>query len=209
MRQNQKFPQNLLWDVFRGTPPTQFPDDILATVYYIGYTQNPKYADVAFSYYRDKRTHEQLARLHEVTRERIRQMIVEFLRRLRNPYSLHVLQVGMNAYLMERVDAVSQGQPLRSKDDEIADEVVNHSAIGYLPLSTRAYNALKRAGIKKVQDIVDLGPTGLLHVNNIGEKTYWEIIDLLIRDYGESKDAWYIHWKEKAKGEAQNGSGSA
>jgi predicted DNA-binding protein YlxM (UPF0122 family) len=47
--------------------------------------------------------------------------------------------------------------------------------IGELKLSTRAYNALSRAGLFTVKDIIAIPESELHLMRNLGEKTVWEI----------------------------------
>lgn len=44
-----------------------------------------------------------------------------------------------------------------------------------LNLSARAYNALKRANINTVKDILQLAPDELMRTRSIGEKVFMEI----------------------------------
>ena len=45
-----------------------------------------------------------------------------------------------------------------------------------MDLSVRAYNVLKRAGLKTAQDIAELDYTQILRIRNIGKHTYDEIV---------------------------------
>lgn len=46
-----------------------------------------------------------------------------------------------------------------------------------LNLSARAYNALKRANINTVKDILQLAPDELMRTRSIGEKVFMEIME--------------------------------
>jgi DNA-directed RNA polymerase subunit alpha len=48
-----------------------------------------------------------------------------------------------------------------------------------LSLSARAENALKRAGITKVGQIVNMNPQDLMTIRNFGQKSYDELIERL------------------------------
>ena len=66
-------------------------------------------------------------------------------------------------------------------------------------ISTRVYNALVRANVWTVRDIIELGPEKIRHLSHIGEKAYRETVELLVRDYGESRDIWYPTQRKKRK----------
>jgi DNA-directed RNA polymerase subunit alpha len=48
-----------------------------------------------------------------------------------------------------------------------------------LNLSARAENSLKRAGITKVGQLVNMNPEDLLSIRNFGQKSYNELIERL------------------------------
>ena len=48
-----------------------------------------------------------------------------------------------------------------------------------LNLSARAENSLKRAGITKVGQIVNMNPDDLMTIRNFGQKSYNELIERL------------------------------
>lgn len=62
-------------------------------------------------------------------------------------------------------------RPLPSQEAEMPVEDLN--------LSARAENALKRAGITKVGQVVNMNPQDLMTIRNFGKKSYDELIDRL------------------------------
>ncbi len=62
-------------------------------------------------------------------------------------------------------------RPLPSQEAEMPVEELN--------LSARAENALKRAGITKVGQVVNMNPQDLMTIRNFGKKSYDELIDRL------------------------------
>lgn len=52
-------------------------------------------------------------------------------------------------------------------------------ALEDLQLSVRSFNCLKRAGINNVEDLTKLSQTELMHIRNLGKKSFFEIVDML------------------------------
>ena len=57
-------------------------------------------------------------------------------------------------------------------------------------LSVRAYNCLKRAGVRTLDDIIRLGSDRLLEVRNLGKKCYDEIVWILVNRYHQPQRNW-------------------
>src|SRR5947209_16548311 len=62
-------------------------------------------------------------------------------------------------------------RPLPTQEAEMPVEDLN--------LSARAENSLKRAGITKVGQLVNMNPEDLMSIRNFGQKSYHELIDRL------------------------------
>jgi DNA-directed RNA polymerase subunit alpha len=62
-------------------------------------------------------------------------------------------------------------RPLPSQEAEMSIEDLN--------LSARAENSLKRAGITKVGQVVNMNPDDLMSIRNFGQKSYTELIERL------------------------------
>ncbi len=60
---------------------------------------------------------------------------------------------------------------------EEAERAKSIGSINELNLSVRAYNCLARAGITSIADLVTLSEDKILHIRNLGQKTYLEIVD--------------------------------
>lgn len=57
-------------------------------------------------------------------------------------------------------------------------------------LSIRAYNCLKRAGVRTLDDVIRLGSDKLLKVRNLGKKCYDEIVQILVNRYHQPQRNW-------------------
>lgn len=57
-------------------------------------------------------------------------------------------------------------------------------------LSYRAYNCLKRAGVRTLDDVIRLGSDKLLKVRNLGKKSYDEIVQILVNRYHQPQRNW-------------------
>lgn len=59
-----------------------------------------------------------------------------------------------------------------------------------MDLSVRAYNCLKRAGVRTLDDVIRLGSDRLLEVRNLGKKCYDEIVWILVNRYHQPQRNW-------------------
>ena len=66
---------------------------------------------------------------------------------------------------------------IEKEDDE--KEKVLEMSIDELELSVRSYNCLRRAGVNKLQDIIDLSGEDFIKVRNLGLKSAQEIVEKL------------------------------
>ena len=62
----------------------------------------------------------------------------------------------------------------------VLPQAVYDTPIEALDLSPRAYNSLKRAGVSKVGEVLDMTEEDLLNVRNFGRKSLDELRDRLI-----------------------------
>jgi DNA-directed RNA polymerase alpha subunit len=156
---------------------------------------------VISSRYLDRMTYEAVAKLHNLTRERIRQIEAKALRKLRHP-TKQVLYTATPrselAALWGKYDKLARGYE-RLKEAYIVmrqkepDEVeINRALGGETPLPTkleelgfsvRTYNCLRRVGKGTLGEIANMTMAELLTVRNLGRKSAQEVIDKLA-EYG-------------------------
>ncbi|MCA1599879.1 MAG: hypothetical protein LC769_12880, partial [Chloroflexi bacterium] len=70
--------------------------------------------------------------------------------------------------------------PAQAAARQALPPVVYDTPIEALDLSPRAYNLLKRAGVSKVGEVLDMAEDELLNVRNFGRKSLDELRDRLV-----------------------------
>ncbi len=179
-------------------------DDVNGSVEYILHTLSEREQKILKHRFVEKLTYEDTAKIYNVTRERIRQVEIRALRKLRHPDKAKYLKRGVKN-IIHRVseDYYKQFCELEKKlielcklNEKTADEIISDyrfkvqyksEKLDDLGLSTRSYNCLKRAGCDTIRDIAKLGYEGLTKVRNLGKLCMQEIIDKL-DEYGYNMD---------------------
>lgn len=141
--------------------------------------------------YRDQLTLEEIGERFNVTRERVRQVLAKAERKIRHPQVLLAIRV---VPLKDYVDLVKERDELLTKiailtdhmeaekGKEAADierEINLGKDIAELDLTVRAYNCLRRHGVKTIEDLAEMTIDDLYHVRNLGSKSRTEVIEKL------------------------------
>lgn len=138
--------------------------------------------------YRDGMTLEEVAKAHNVTRERIRQIEVKALRKLAHPNRLKkYASVSYRDWCAEREAHIKAEERLDwflqhgeyRVETESKDVVKAASAtikVEDMGLSVRSYNCLKRAGIDTAEQISAIGYDDALKIRNLGKRSLDEVI---------------------------------
>lgn len=79
----------------------------------------------------------------------------------------------------EALDILEAEVAKRGKAFTQAHEGALSLRIDELDFSVRTYNCLWRAKVETVADIINLGEEGLMHVRNLGKKSYNEVVEKL------------------------------
>lgn len=168
-------------------------------------------------YYEEYKTLAEISDEVGVTRERVRQVIMRGIRKLRHPSRLNVIRYGVNAaemncYMKELAKKVAEIKEMEEYINEHPD-ILN---LPYLPtnapktytlndmeLSVRSYNCIVRSSVTTqygnlrgdipISYIEDLFiDDKILEVRNLGRKSIIEIATKL-KDLG-SKSEWVLKW---------------
>ena len=171
---------------------------------------------------------EEVAKIFDLTKERVRQIEVRALRKLRHPSRYNKIFNGYK--LLDDIE--EKNNVLILKKNELSDlitESMNHikiltdalnnigievktnvkTEINYsLPLdevgfSVRTYNCLKRAGYNTVKDICNVTESDIKNVRNLGHKGVIEIRDKLLSlglsfKSEDDKDNWVPEYVKEA-----------
>lgn len=141
--------------------------------------------EVVRLYYFEEMNLDEVAAEIGVTLERIRQIQHKALRKLRQPYRMKCLMLGVDfVKATDRYCEEVKQEYLKKKEEELyrfADEVDEplECTIDSLGLSVRSYNCLRRAGINTVNDILQLSLEDLCKVRNLSRKSVQEIVTLI------------------------------
>lgn len=194
----KQWPFGLLEDVFTcGSLKEPYPHDLDASVEYAVNLLDEKVATMLFERYKQGMTFEAISKLHDVSRERARQIIEKGLRKLRHPSVMRYIQYGVSGVLrMEKTEAAEVARKRATEEhvkkllgnctedtgdmDELIEKLnVLDTPIQKLGLSTRSCNGLLRGGCKTLGDALNLSGQQLTAIRNIGEKCRREIISTL------------------------------
>ena len=143
-------------------------------------------------YYRDRLTLDQIGSKFNVTRERARQILANATRHIGQRSKLKAMiavskvdydELAFRYKQLERENEVLKSVcPVDALKDPDPEDM-NLIMLEDLDLSIRSYNALKRAGIQTLGELVTLTPEKLQKVKNMGRKSIAEI-NIKLRDLG-------------------------
>ena len=200
-----EYPFNLIYAVFEDDAEGIIENadtisDFNGSVEYVLHTLSERERTVLKYRFVDLMTYEEVGKLYNITRERIRQVEAKALRKLRHPNRSKYLKYGVSGIIENiRTDYHNRFCDLESKlielcklNEKTANEVIRDNELRkkYAPtkienmdLSVRSYNCLKRAGIDTLQQLAKLSYEDLINVRNLGRKSVDEIIEKL-KEYG-------------------------
>lgn len=209
-----QWPENLYRELFwRDTgEETQMPRDFLASLEYVlmtGMTEREALAVRCRYQYRE--TYVQIGQKLGVQQERIRQILIKCIHKLRHPSRARLLRYGIAEYICQYGDkckeaAYEEGYQKGFKNagpdgrervpvcnpyganQRVPVSSVERINIEELDLSVRAYNGLKRANLNTVGDVMMKSKQEILHIQNLGKGSLRELeeklssLDVQLRD---------------------------
>ncbi len=182
-----------------GSQRTDPPADLLLAVEYIvNFTLSDRETKVVTAYYRDSLTHSQIGAMMGISTERVRQIKAKAIRKLRHPSRFIFLRDGLQGgiayyrnreYRMRYSAGYREGYTSASSKSLLPEQINRsgvpvqdaavHRPIDELDLGVRSYNALKRANINTVEELLETPIEKLRYLRNVGEKTITEILAAL------------------------------
>lgn len=182
--------ERLYKDIFGWTDsewlkcPMRLPDDAEETLKKLMEELSEREQNFISFYYFEDFTLEEIGKMYSITRDRVRQVILKAIRKMRNPSKSNILKIGINAYEYINAEKKRITEETRNKYleqfREIEEEKYSNKesclndSIDELELSVRPYNCLKRDGCNIVQDVFIKTDIELMHVRNLGRKSMEE-----------------------------------
>lgn len=122
-----------------------------------------------------------------LTRERVRQISEKAFHVMKRPAVAEILLMGVGAAKEEadkvtsefRAEEERREAELAERRERYRNHVITMSAqpLPVLDLSVRSYNALRRAGVDNVGQLIQISKWDFEHINYLGKKSMAEIID--------------------------------
>lgn len=195
------WPYNLLEDIYYNTEHQYLREEVtpdqIKGLWHILQTLTPREQEMILKKYRDEMTLEEVANDYGLTRERIRQIIVKGLRKLRHPVRIKYIKDG---YLIASGELEKRVQDRYSREMAVLEERYKNrlaelteklkhpepeieislaTPIENLDFSARVRHALSRQRIKTVGDLILLSHEELCRFRCLGVKSVAEIEERL------------------------------
>ena len=185
------YPDNLLYDIFGGEWEFPRPADFDGSLEYVLHSLTERERRVLDFRYKGGLTFEAIGKRECVTRERIRQIHVKALRKLRHPERLYYLKYGVSGVIRWKSESAREAALASVPKLDIKPEDI---PLEELELAVRSYNCLKRAGMNTLREVSEMTFYELCNVRNLGKKSVDEICAVLtgygirLRKGGEQHD---------------------
>ena len=190
------YPQSMvtaigLEQIFGEDKYTDLSEDQVKGLEYALSTLKDRDRELTLLWYREQYTYDQIANEIGRSKERVRQIILKSIRKLRHPYRAQYIIEGYTV-VTERLHRAKERRYVGIRpgmsDEEIrrilGDDVdMNMSEFG---LTMRSYNCLTRGGISNLYELIIAvfeSPNRLAKLRNMGRKSVMEVLDKL-REYG-------------------------
>ncbi len=201
---NESYPLNLLNAVAKGHWEYSLPEDIEQSLAYVlaGLTEQEQ--EIIYAYFHERLTYKEIALTQKVTIGRIQNIVAKSVDKLSHPTRMQFLIHGVKGVIQKTsVEAAQKAISIRLEQalldvDKIAqylhtitckEECLNISPkceepswavrLDELDLSCRSYNCLKRAGVTTILDITKMSKDDLMHVKNMGRKSFEEVVNIV------------------------------
>ena len=180
------YPYNLVEDVLQEECQNIMDQDRIDGIEAAVDVLNDREKHILELRYKNGMTLREVGEILGVTRQRVREIQVRILKKLRNQSRIRLVKYGLSF-----VEA----------ENEVEHTDILDAPIYELDLSTRVHNCLARANIKTLGDLINFcdeyraydpyGLFGLIGIRNIGRKSYAEIIQKLKYVWGFSLEAYF------------------
>lgn len=193
------YPYNLLDEVIRGRWESVLNTDQEVGLEHVLSTLTEREQQAIAEYFGNGGTLESTAKLFNLTRERVRQIIAKAVRKLRHPMRFKIIKYGLDGWnrrkAIEQEDLMLDEQEamlihrraiveqlIEEKQEKLIEEkqeIKREITIEDMDLSVRTYNCLLRARIRTLNDLMkytkEKGYSGLCRIRNLDRKSLSEI----------------------------------
>ena len=165
-----QYPINVIYAVFDGNEcfKVQFSDDQINGLFAAMQTLTVREHECLRLRFEKFYTLEQIGRVFNVSRERVRQIEGKAIRKLRHPSRSKFFLLG----LLECTTAMGQ---TAEPNQYVCPDRFRIEPIETLEFSVRAENCLKRAGIRTWADVASLADDQIINIRGCGHHTAMEI----------------------------------
>jgi len=161
---------------------THLLDDQVKGLEYVLGQLKKRETEIVLLRYRDEKTLQEIGEIYNRSNTRIAQIIRKALCKLRHPTRLIYIVEGYDAYC-NRMKREQEGFKLiYSEDNEEHRKEILQLPIENLQLTIRSYNALKRAGIGTLADLVERSKDveAFVRIRNFGKASIVEVVSKML-----------------------------
>lgn len=152
---------------------------------YVINTVTPREEIFIVLHYKDGKTLKEISKIHSITIERVRQIILKGLRCIAHPSRIRLLAIPkekLNEYKTfnnqmdeEIVKLRREYHQIKANGIKYITNITKSTYIEELEFSTRTYNALKRAKINTLDELISHTIEEISCIRNLGRKSLKEI----------------------------------
>lgn len=180
----EPYPYNLLVRIFDCTKEeveehlkTKDIEDVKMGIEFVFGEVGGRWKEFLLKYYKQNMTYREISNEYNFSLENARQVVTKYTRRIKHFSNLKYILYGYDGITKYKKDKIDKQKKLNSITGVDGIEIQELDG-----LSFRAFNALKRAGVKTLSDIQSRKQ--LLGIRNLGKKSADEIIKILT-EYGK------------------------
>lgn len=197
------WPENLINDLYLEYYSVDHAIGMIpGLTYCINHYLNDKEKFVVTEYYQKGRKYKDIADDLEISKQGISGIRKNALRKLRlnrtrreiivlgykraeklknDCYEAEISYIEKREEMLKRTRAIERiKDKLDEEEKETLEKIKDYQeSIDSLELSTRPYNCLWRKGIRYINELLQLTPDEVMHIRNMGRKSYLEIVDAL------------------------------
>lgn len=174
------YPFNIFRDANIDNVPNELLDEGTFENEFLKAHLNERKIDCLLGVYKRGETLDFIGKKYKITRERVRQIVCRSVLIIRNALIRYevdkkhadiikaIREIGIIADDVE-IYFGKKKEEAKRQDRNLDD----------LDLSVRTYNCLKRRGIKTLDDLLKMSQEEIMHIRNLGKKSYREIINRL------------------------------